>query len=511
MVEFSESPKHIPDTKETEEGVSQLHVHNETRDQRIGREIAFGIQQTLACWATDFIDPYVGKWFQNKYGNQEHKVTGAHTWGGEIFGDSAAFFAYMFVKRVFTAPMDALTTRVKNLFDSTYTKMGNKALKPWMKQAHIDPDSAEYKQKLEDYKKFQAENLVDTGIIATAATSINVVAQRQLFGNRQGYGLILASKLIGASATMATMLGLRTALPTTMKSLDDELSQRFFSKVVYGVKKLFGVKEISEAKAETQTPNPLLPPDKERQLIRMVASHAALMRAGSTQPSWLAVEQRVLDAMIEVFDPQGAFAQFFADQHRQMEMRLYRGEEAVTDGVASENASRQSIQSILSNRISDLSKLKLRLSAPEVGAQIAMLLKQPEDMNVDETLSAKKRTSLVDTLLQQKIHQRGEVAAHILAHAKGQILEHQALAFCFDPNGLVSKRFGEELVQRLPEQDEQTVRNIARNYMADRQRAALRTAKLFDLQGDIVQEAVHRSAALQQRFQPPATDAVQMH
>lgn len=229
-------------THEHREHASDVPSRELPRDKRTGREIAFGIQQTLACWATDFIDPYISQWYQNKYGVKEHEVTAKHTWGGEVIGDSSAFFVYMGIKRLFTAPVDAAIALTKKVCDPLLTKVGNKSLKGWARERHISTDDPAYQAKLDSYKEFQAENLVDTGIIAASSTVINVGAQRAL-GNKQGLGLILVSKLIGAVATMGSMLGLRTALPNATKALDDELSERYFSKVVRGVQKVFGVSE----------------------------------------------------------------------------------------------------------------------------------------------------------------------------------------------------------------------------------------------------------------------------
>ena len=218
-------------------------------DKRFGREIAFGIQQTLACWATDFIDPYIGKWYQNKYGNKEHEVTAAHTWGGELAGDSAALFVYLGAKRFMSKPIDAVTHCVKKVTAPLYEKVGKKSLEQWRQEKHLETSDPLYRKKLESYQEFQAENLVDSTIIAGSSTLINVGAQRAL-GNKQAMGLILTSKIIGAGLTMGTMLGLRTGLPDSTRTLDNELSERYFSKVVRKVQKVAGVDEKNGAPKE---------------------------------------------------------------------------------------------------------------------------------------------------------------------------------------------------------------------------------------------------------------------
>lgn len=222
-----------------------ITANDRSRDERLGHEIAFGIQQTMACWATDFIDPPVSRYLQNRFGNKDHEVTHAHVWGGEIMGDSAALFAYLLVKRAFTKPVDAITGRVRQMLDPYLEKMGAKALSDWADQKHLTPEDAKYRRHLDAYKQFQAENIVDSTIISTSATLGNVGIQRAL-GNRQALAVILGSKIIGAVTTMSVMLGLRATLPTTTKSLDDELSSRYFSKVIRWTRHSLGLKDSAD-------------------------------------------------------------------------------------------------------------------------------------------------------------------------------------------------------------------------------------------------------------------------
>lgn len=220
----------------------EVGSHTLSKSKRFGREIAYGIQQTLVCFATDFIDPIISKWYQNKYGNKEHEVTNKHTMGGEVIGDFAALGVYLGAKRMFQKPLDALIAGVKRGMNPLLTKLGKTSIKDWQYREDVDEDSRRYKIKLEEYKQFQAENIVDTGIIAVSSTAINVGAQRWL-GNKQDFKLIFYSKVIGAALTMAGMLGLRGVLPDTTKKLDDELSERYFSKVIRRVQKAAGAEE----------------------------------------------------------------------------------------------------------------------------------------------------------------------------------------------------------------------------------------------------------------------------
>ena len=95
--------------------------------KKFGEDIAFGIQQTLACWATDFIDPYVGAKIQQKMepdvGDEKELK---HAWIGEIVGDTAALFVFLGVQRFIPQPVQWFKGIVKSLGDGFLEKSGRK-------------------------------------------------------------------------------------------------------------------------------------------------------------------------------------------------------------------------------------------------------------------------------------------------------------------------------------------------------------------------------------------------
>lgn len=206
---------------------------------QLGEDIAFGLQQTLACWATDFIDPYVGKWFQDKFRSDHHHGTLAHTWGGEIIGDTAAFFAFLGVRQFMPQSVDWLKSAALHMGDGFYEKTGKKSLASWAKMHHVDEKSDAYRKKLQEWKDFQADNFAKASVISASSVVLNVATQKAL-GNTHTLPVITASKLVGAAITMASMLGLRFLIPKTTKELDDELSDKYFNPVIRKTQRLFG-------------------------------------------------------------------------------------------------------------------------------------------------------------------------------------------------------------------------------------------------------------------------------
>lgn len=476
------------------------------RDRRTGREVAFGVQQTFACWLTDFIDPPVSRWFQNKFGDKHHHVTHKHVWYGEFAGDSAGFVSYMLAKRLLTRPVDATTRQVRISADPLLDWLGRRSLKPWAQKQAIGKDSPRYKKKLEEYKSFQAENIVDSAIVASSATGLNVASQKLLLHNHQPVRVILASKLIGAVTTVSLMLGLRTAVPTSMQSLDEELSERYFSRLVRQIRGVMGVGHtVSEGEIpEHVTNNATFDPDTKKGLWRMVAQHLRIYAPG--EPQWtrrnVADEKRVLSAMADVFEKDSAFMDLFAKQHQTLIKKLYHNMASELEGagaMASFAVSKKSVESIMHNRRNDLRQLAQALDDPKVRKEIADYASNSARLVYSRALSPRKQEALIASLLQPRESERGEPAVHIYANARGQMIEHNALACCFDPEGPLAKMLADELQRRLPEMEPAHLTAIAKNYISDRQHAALLTAEACQLDSAEVTEAVARSAALQQR------------
>ncbi|MGE0754031.1 MAG: hypothetical protein AB7L92_02600 [Alphaproteobacteria bacterium] len=484
----------------------QHKEHRKERDKRVGREVAFGIQQTFACWVTDFIDPPVSKWFQTKFGDKNHKVTHKHVWYGEFAGDTAAFAVYMFAKRVLTKPVDATIAAFKSSADPMLTRMGKKALKPWAERKHLTPDDPRYQQRLQEYKQFQAENVVDSAIVASSSTLLNVATQRHLLHNHQPIKVILASKLVGAASTVALMLGLRAAVPDSMSSLDDELSERYFSKMIRHTRRMFGLHyDPPVAVPAPADAASLFDEDTRRKLWRMVAQHKNIAEPGNAPLStgFIQQEKQLLLALADILGKDGDFSRQFAGMHHAMIKKLYQHISAQIDDAGSlvdPVASQRSVESILHNRREDLKRLAGVLDEPAVQQEIMAASQDMSALVYPRALTEKKREFLIASLLQPRQSIKGEPAVHIYANARGQMIEHDVLACCFDPEGPLTKALAEALHERLPDMGKDQLTAVAKNYMADRQHAALLATQACQLDGEIVTEAVARSQALQHKY-----------
>ncbi|GEM_PF-3044407 len=486
------------------------------QDKSLGHDIAFGLQHSLICLATDFLDPFISKWFQSKHGDHHHAVTHKHTIGGELAGDGGGFLAYLFIKRIFSAPVANLTAATQKMLDPLYMQWGKKSLKPWMKAENIAVDSPEYQEKLENYKNFQASNLVDSSIIAAASTITNVAAQRAL-GNKQTYAVILTSKLIGTALTLGSMLGMRAALPTSTQTIDNELNERYFSKIIHHVRKLFG--DDTQDQKKDYIPDtyighqnlfsaaPIIDSNLEgeprKAAINMLAQHAQGLNLQNPVilEKFIAEEKELISAMLDIFSPEGVFAQTLAKKHYDIICQLHGLKHNSTNLGAAEllqEASKESIQSIILNRRDDLFATRKLLNDMTAISEL-------KDLNItgaphnNSPLSQEKKEKLIESLLLAKNNAKAEPAVHIYATAKGQLIEHQALSFCFDPENNVTQILAEELQKRLPQFAQDKLSSIAKNYMSARQAAAIKIVDAFQLDSDIATQAIERSEAIRTR------------
>jgi hypothetical protein len=425
-------------------------------NKRIGREIAFGVQQSLVCWATDFIDPIVSKLYQDKYGNKEHEVTHAHTFGGEIAGDLAAFFVYMGAKRLLTNQVDGAIDVVKHSMDAKLDKMGRKSLKGWAAAAHVSEDDPIYKEKLEAYKDFQAENIVDSSIIAGSSAIINVAAQRAL-GNKQALSTIAISKLIGTGATMGIMLGLRTVMPTTLKAFDDELSDRYFSKLVRKTKKFFGVDDSDHDKHRhsltVYTPNALAVPtavDATQEYIEILNNrfHDKKRKDPVDVDTFVQEQKTLASGLLQLFSPEGAYAKTLVGMYA----NLLR-DHAVKLPPAQQLAGEAALDRYAETTVKNL----MIAYRDEVLSQRRLL--------DDRAFLSELKTSLT-TVLPPKGHAELDVKK-----MTERFPGHRALVELMDPHSNAAALLEEDLKRLLPSVPERAVHTASEGYIESQRRS----------------------------------------
>jgi hypothetical protein len=217
----------------------------ETKRKKFGEDIAFGMQQTLTCWATDFIDPYIGEKIQDRFQDATHKRPTGSTWIGEFVGDTGAFFAFLGVQRFIPSVTNGLKKATRAMFNRSLEKSAKGHLRHWAREHNVAEGSPEYKAKMEEWKEFQADNIAKSSVITASSVGLNVLTQKAL-SNTHKLSVIFLAKVAGAAITMASMLGLRFAVPKSTQQLDKELSERYFTPLIRKTQKILDVEPEKE-------------------------------------------------------------------------------------------------------------------------------------------------------------------------------------------------------------------------------------------------------------------------
>jgi len=235
-----------------------MSKHSKTRQQRLGDDIAFGVQQSVACLATDWLEAPIGNWVQKKFATSQNQGTLAHNYIGEVTGNLGSLITFLGLRQFFPQSIEWIKKGAASVFGGFYEKAGHKSIKQWAASHHVGEGSAKYQEKLAEWKDFQADNFAKTAVIQTTNLVFNIAGQKA-FGSSHKKRIILLGKLIGGVVTAAVVLGFRLIAPKTAKQLDDELSDRYFTPLVYKTQKLFGAetKDKEEFSAAMHPPGPM--------------------------------------------------------------------------------------------------------------------------------------------------------------------------------------------------------------------------------------------------------------
>ncbi|MDX2074016.1 MAG: hypothetical protein SFX19_06600 [Alphaproteobacteria bacterium] len=478
-------------------------------DHRFGRQIAYGIQQTIACWATDFIDPPVSKFLQNTFGNKKYHVTNAHTFGGEAIGDTAAFGIYLFAKRFFGKPIDGVIGGVKRLANPILAKMGKSAIKPWAETHGVEEGDARYQQKLEEYKDFQSENMVDSSIISAAATGVNVLAQRQL-GNQQKYTTILGSKVVGATLTLGLMAGLRVLFPTSTRTLDDEISDRYSSKLIKWTKKTLGVKEEDPAEilaqpALAKSLSGNISPEKREGLMSILVEDTVKInyRDPAEFGKLVAQQKAFYQAFYDALDPAGPLVDVIAREHYAMIEKNHQSDFDHYEASARQrdrDASHASVLRATAEKRDELRQFMALLDDPkflEEAKATAAAGKMPEIR--EHVFTVEEKEALTHSLLAAARPNKNPVAG-ILDEALRREMEYNALSHAHDPEGIAARIMVNTMKKLLPDRNPQDVEKVSKDYMRYYSKEAAIMAQAMQADGEVVQNATSRAKHLHDEY-----------
>ena len=494
------------------EPVKLLPVEPEKRTfwQRLNHSLLYGARQTFFCLATDPLEPFINKWFQNKVGDKEHEVTNKHTFVGEISGDVAAFGVYVGIKTFLSAPVNATISAVKSIGNPVLTKMGKKNIARWAEEHHVSEDDPRYKKRVDEYKTYQAENAVDSAIITVSSTGLNLLAQRHLLHNEQSYMTMFKGKLMGAGLTLIAMFSSSVLFPKQTRRIEDKIEEKLVNPGMKIFKGLIGVNDDPE-EVITKTPagqHPTdgsipLSPEKREGLLAMVVEHALKIdfKDPAQRNALLAKQKSVYQAFLKVLDAEGPLVSLMAREHLEVvEKDPDHGPGA--DGetrMRDHEASHMAAQASAAHKRRDMQHFIALLDDPaflkDVEAAVAAG-KIPERRN--SSITPEQRDYMSQSLLKRSPNSDPSMA--ILDTADQQALDYRALAHSLEPEGIAGRTLARELKKHLPDYDPKDVDGIAKDYMQYYQKEALTMAAEFQPESETVKSAIKRAENLRAKY-----------
>lgn len=499
--------KHEPNHTKPENDLLGDDPNTRTTSEAMNHALIYGTRQTVFCVGTDLAEPYINQWFQNKVGDKEHHVTSLQTYVGEFAGDGAALGAYVALKTFCAKPINMMIGGVKNIASPLLERMGRKSIDRWAGEHHVKEDDPRYQQRVENYKTYQAENIVDSAIIAGTATGFNLLTQRHLMGNKQTYWTMLQGKWGGTALTLGGMSLFNVLFPRATKKLENTIEKKFVDPVMQVFSKELSPEEMPiAAHPEAQADIPYsLAPEKRDGLVYMTGHHFEKLDLDDAQAvaKSVAGQRKVYEALLASFEPEGYMLSVMGREYLEtIEKQHPNCEHDAAARLTLHEVSRARVQMDAAEKRKDLQAFIALLDDPAFIEEVKHKTKSGKLPAIENTkISEAEKNTLSGTLMQASTAKDREAA--IFDKAEAQQLQYEALAHAYKPDGPAARLMASRLKELVPNEDPADLEGIARDYMEYYQKEALNMAGSFRVDSEVVQQAVERAHQLQQKYHSP--------
>lgn len=209
---------------------------NKTPRQK-AEDVAYTMNHTLVCTATDFIDPIFGNFIQKKLGNKSQLP---NAYAAEFIGDFGSIPITIAAQRFFPTAMSWIRKAAEPMLKGIFLSSAERNAKGWATEHGYVIGSEEYKQKVSRIYEYEMSHIPQAVVWTVSAVGLNVAAQVRL-GNKAPVHHIAAGK-IGASALSAVLtLGGRSMFPRKAEKFDKWTSKNIILPIedtVYDVLKI---------------------------------------------------------------------------------------------------------------------------------------------------------------------------------------------------------------------------------------------------------------------------------
>ncbi len=188
---------------------------NKTPKQK-AEDVAYTLNHTLICTATDWIDPYLGNFIQKKLGNKSQLP---NAYAAEFIGDFGSIPVTIAAQRFFPTAMTFIRKAAEPMLKGVFLSSAERNAQGWAKEHGYKADSEEYKQKVHRIYEYEMSHLPQAFVWTVSAVGLNVAAQRGM-GNKAPIHHIAAGKIGGSVLSAILTLGGRSMFPRKAERFD---------------------------------------------------------------------------------------------------------------------------------------------------------------------------------------------------------------------------------------------------------------------------------------------------
>jgi hypothetical protein len=196
-------------------------------------DVAYTINHAIACSVTDFMDPFVNKWVQDKIGQNIHIGCGhahdhdhmhhhgslMHSLIGEVVGDFVSVPITIAAQRFAPSFMSSLRSASEPFIGQTFHASAERSALNWAARRGIAYNSEAYNQRVEDIYNHEMDHLPQAMLWTISSVGINAATQRWA-GNTHSPVTIVAGKVAGTALSTSLVIGARLLAPKSARSWD---------------------------------------------------------------------------------------------------------------------------------------------------------------------------------------------------------------------------------------------------------------------------------------------------
>jgi len=213
-------------------------------EQEKAADVAYTLNHSLVCTATDFIDPFVGNFIQKYLGNTSQLK---NCWIAEVIGDFGAVPLTIGMQRFFPNVMAGVKKIIEPVFSESFRKGAEKEAKSWALHHGYSLDSQQYKKRVERIYNYETTHLPQALMWTCSSIALNIASQKWL-GNNNPVAHIFAGKIGGAAITSAITIGGRSIFPYKAEKWDKLVSEKLLLPIEEKTEQILGLEEKHEKK-----------------------------------------------------------------------------------------------------------------------------------------------------------------------------------------------------------------------------------------------------------------------